>query len=41
MYELYVDGQYIDCYPTKWAAVAAASRLPDGVDWHIEYFSGQ
>lgn len=41
MWELYVDGQYIDSYRTKWEAVAVARSLPDGVDWYIEYFSGQ
>lgn len=41
MWELYVNGQYIDSYSTKWEAVAAVCFLPDGVDWHIEYFSGQ
>lgn len=40
MWELYVDGQYVDCYSSKWDAVAAARSLPDDVDWFVEYFPG-
>lgn len=40
MYELYVDGQYVDSYPTKWDALDVVATLPDGVVWQLVYFSG-
>lgn len=35
MWDLFVDGEYVGSYESKWDAVAAAASVPSGVDWII------